>query len=1182
MSGKGILTVDLINLKRELDRYPEVLRFFYSQSEQSRQEALDRLLDYQLTLFYSPFYSLDSASDPAFDSALKSINVGAVAALLKNTRCINTIIKARDTVSSTIWWTNFFCFYTPLVFYYYFFNYQSIQHHIQQLTAYQSKLNLLCDSIFTGALVTGDLHLVKKLTPKKIAVYHVELALKSGRQETIDYLRSCFIHSRSTLRHYNVLPIVGGYGDASLYQDILKAVDRDYLLHKNYLLTSVLPHALGDIFVSIFNRYQEKMEHLNEHELFDLLKIPINQNNLEAIHYLHSLGYYAHNVTAYLKFAAQHADRQTFEVLCSFAHETTEEELAQCIAIAMQHKNLDIVRFLVQDSPCRLPSGLNTIEDWFENDANENFSDYFLHLILYHSPRQLNHFVSLYAGRLQQDFQNNDLYYFSSYMTRALSNNGRNEMTATLNNYLALPYLGPIINAHLIKICKRAILHEYVSLLNTIFEEEFLPPNIFARQTDGSYSSSILPIIRVLEVGYQVAQGAVKKTEALDAITQRLMTIPGIIEYVSDHQADFGELFFNRFVDTTIASWHAAQLFLSNEGVLMQARYFLRNIRTRYPTQDCYPVSESVSYFLGDYYVHQMESELSRNIIVELRQREEAEHDDLVRRQAEVFRLREAVQQAELRLLRVVVQQESLTISTIGASFTHTLSDNEQSRMAALTVAEQLGVQALEKAYHEFIQDEDTIEKEFKGFEAALIERYQKYPATAYIRGKLLPLPLDPLKALDYQFWQNPTSWDGMKRTDDPFDSPFTQEELRDIQKAYFSHPVHTVLRYISPHNPLINQEAGFLSRSQGYPSSTYHMYKKELVLYWHATTDEARPPLNSEEVSEEHRIKVEHRIERFLANVAELARSHNWEDHPNRFETTASLGRDVYFKPLSELLDKQDCYGWDEDKLCYIHLSGEQEVIDLIYPQIFTNYLRPMAKKQKDKIHLSALQLENYITHNTSNQHQPDIEEIKRLVDGKLQKWLEEYDDLGPDMPSCASGVENSLARSVEYHPILAEYPILDGDRLGQIIREEVKAYYQTLINNENIAQFLQAITKISEAANCSAESEELTELVDALKFLEIPEPIKHVIENKLKQHYKESFHSFKQAFDGWFKIGGANLAACHGIRFAAELNGAVKDFQAKTLSVVSNHSIFLKAVEEHKEPDRSYTQHKTVCDSA
>jgi hypothetical protein len=128
---------------------------------------------------------------------------------------------------------------------------------------------------------------------------------------------------------------------------------------------------------------------------------------------------------------------------------------------------------------------------------------------------------------------------------------------------------------------------------------------------------------------------------------------------------------------------------------------------------------------------------------------------------------------------------------------------------------------------------------------------YEAKPARITLNGEDLILPL---------------SWDAFQRLD------LTGEARASALRAYYTHTVHTALRWIMKPNPWMAVNASFAEGDPraGLGYSSFEEYSKEIVLLWAAATDATAAP------TEGHTLHG--RMVHFITELALINRAHNWD----------------------------------------------------------------------------------------------------------------------------------------------------------------------------------------------------------------------------------------------------------------------------------------------------------------
>ena len=178
------------------------------------------------------------------------------------------------------------------------------------------------------------------------------------------------------------------------------------------------------------------------------------------------------------------------------------------------------------------------------------------------------------------------------------------------------------------------------------------------------------------------------------------------------------------------------------------------------------------------------------------------------------------------------------------------LAQDRESSMTALTQGEAQRLKAATDRYQPMIETVGVpvLMEELK---TTLTQRYEQHPAQIQVAGENLILPIDfaAFNALN-----------------------LTDEDYQNALKAYYLHPDHTTLRYLSKPNAWMHLEASYVyvseDRTQSW--SSFEEYQPLIALFYLAAIDA--------EVSPSEGYTLETRLDHFIQELALIGRAHNWD----------------------------------------------------------------------------------------------------------------------------------------------------------------------------------------------------------------------------------------------------------------------------------------------------------------
>lgn len=246
--------------------------------------------------------------------------------------------------------------------------------------------------------------------------------------------------------------------------------------------------------------------------------------------------------------------------------------------------------------------------------------------------------------------------------------------------------------------------------------------------------------------------------------------------------------------------------------------------------------------------------------------------------------------------------------------------NNRESSMLALSQAEQKRIERLETRYTSLLK-EQGIPEVMKTLKALLEERYRAHPATVQKRqadGRLTSIPLP----LDYH------SWIALAST-------LSESERQSALKAYYQHPEHTALRYLSKPNFWMHPQAAYVNRQESAGAaaeqwSSFDEYRDFISLLYLAASD-------PETLCDEY--TVETRIQAFIREIAHIGRAHNWD----KTRTRTKEGR-VISEEYDDLEgDRPSCYSGVKRRL-FQSLLGHH-LLKPLSTELISSELRQMVR---------------------------------------------------------------------------------------------------------------------------------------------------------------------------------------------------------------------------------------------
>lgn len=186
-------------------------------------------------------------------------------------------------------------------------------------------------------------------------------------------------------------------------------------------------------------------------------------------------------------------------------------------------------------------------------------------------------------------------------------------------------------------------------------------------------------------------------------------------------------------------------------------------------------------------------------------------------------------------------QQHTMPEKTLGL---RELARDKESAVRALTPAQEEVLAVLQAHYGP---------SSLQPFLEALQARYQATPAYFMRKNERVQLPMHHR---DFQ---------ALIKT-----RALSLEEQKDANIAYYRHPIHTVLRYISRPNHWMSPDALHVLKEQNGLYANLTEYLPLMALLWQAAADPHTPGVDG--------YSVETRIDCFIQSIALMARAHNWD----------------------------------------------------------------------------------------------------------------------------------------------------------------------------------------------------------------------------------------------------------------------------------------------------------------
>lgn len=200
------------------------------------------------------------------------------------------------------------------------------------------------------------------------------------------------------------------------------------------------------------------------------------------------------------------------------------------------------------------------------------------------------------------------------------------------------------------------------------------------------------------------------------------------------------------------------------------------------------------------------------------------------------------------------------------------LAQDRESSMTALSVGEEKRLASAITRYQPKIKELGATVI-MRSLRERLIERYSNNPATitdATNQVITLPYEYEGFKALNLQ-----------------------GTDYENALKAYYQHPDHTALRYLSKPNAWMHPDAAYVLGTQGHAYANFEDYQPLIALYYLAVLDD--------EIGNTQGDTRDQRLEHFINELSLIGRAHNWD------KTRICNGQEEEYDDLDA--DRPSCY---------------------------------------------------------------------------------------------------------------------------------------------------------------------------------------------------------------------------------------------------------------------------------
>lgn len=252
------------------------------------------------------------------------------------------------------------------------------------------------------------------------------------------------------------------------------------------------------------------------------------------------------------------------------------------------------------------------------------------------------------------------------------------------------------------------------------------------------------------------------------------------------------------------------------------------------------------------------------------------------------------------------------------------IAQNRESSMVALSVDEEKLLAAATKRYAEKIEEAGGALKVFDDMVQHFQEEYNKAPAFIMVDNQKVSLPLTYAEFAE-------------------MDLP--DKSVGPACTAYYQHPLHTAIRYLSRPNYWMHPEAEYVNVEPDDTDlrfSTFEEYRNLIAVLWYAASD---PNIG---VGTE--FPADKRIVLFIAELALLGRAHNWDQ--KRYNPKTKKYEE--YDDLDD--DRPSCYSGVKRRLFQSVIGHPDLTIftadDLkveIYTFIFAYYKELLKNNEKD-----------------------------------------------------------------------------------------------------------------------------------------------------------------------------------------------------------------------------------------
>jgi hypothetical protein len=318
-----------------------------------------------------------------------------------------------------------------------------------------------------------------------------------------------------------------------------------------------------------------------------------------------------------------------------------------------------------------------------------------------------------------------------------------------------------------------------------------------------------------------------------------------IFHYAESHVEEYGPLLVNPFIWRTLAALHAEQ-----EALLIQDPNAIFNVHS----------NRTLYYFIIQNIIRRQDPNLDDELrfllsIPSLREIANANGNELICLAVQIGNETAARLLLEIPAVRREAEENNFYRREARGNFDlGRFAQDRESSMIALSVGEKSRLQDALAHYQEKLNF--GAKEIFEDLLVRLRHRYLANPATIIIDDVATTLPCDYMEFQALNLAGN---------------------TLTKALLAYYQHPDHTALRYLSKPNYWMHPGAAYVNINEQHTErwSTFDEYKPLISLLYLAAMDEETPAMEG--------YTLETRLDYFIRELALIGRAHNWDKSRER-----------------------------------------------------------------------------------------------------------------------------------------------------------------------------------------------------------------------------------------------------------------------------------------------------------